>query len=745
MAKKKKVDEKPIPAPHAPATDQLITDTIEKNYMPYVMSVIVSRAIPEIDGFKPSHRKLLYTMYKMGLMTGARTKSANVVGQTMKLNPHGDAAIYETMVRLTRGNASLLHPFVDSKGSFGKQYSSNMVYAASRYTEVKLDKFSAELFDGIDKNAVDMVDNYDGTMKEPVLLPTTFPNILVTPNLGIAVGMASNICSFNLAEVCDATIALLRHPKIDTDKLLDIMPAPDFPGGGEIIYDREAMRRVYETGSGPVRIRARYRYDAEANCIDILEIPYSTTIEIIMKRIGDMIKDNQLKEVVDFRDEIDLSGFKLTLDLRRGVDPDALMLKLFKNTKLEDSFSCNFNVLIDSVPRQLGVMDLLREWIKFRCLCLSRELTFELQKKQDKLHLLLGLGKILLDIDKAIRIIRGTEKDSDVIPNLCKGFGIDTRQAEFIAEIKLRNLNREYILNRVNEIDSLRKDIADIEATLADELKLKKLIADQLAAIKKKYGQERRSSIVSSEDIAVYKPEEHIENYPAHFFLTADGYFKKITTQSLKGNDEQKVKEGDRIIAELDGENVSELAFFTNQGQLYRCRALDIPTCKASELGEYLPSKLGFDEGEKPIFMRIGTEWPDDRRMVFVFENGKGVKVPLSAYAVKGKRRKMTGAYASTSAVVGIFEESEPFELLIVSSNDRAIVLSTSLIPEKTTRTSIGSQLITLKKGSKVATVISDFSDRFESTKGYKKLKIPATPVLLIEKDMEKMQIKIDV
>ena len=745
MAKKKKVDEKPIPAPHAPATDQLITDTIEKNYMPYVMSVIVSRAIPEIDGFKPSHRKLLYTMYKMGLMTGARTKSANVVGQTMKLNPHGDAAIYETMVRLTRGNASLLHPFVDSKGSFGKQYSSNMVYAASRYTEVKLDKFSAELFDGIDKNAVDMVDNYDGTMKEPVLLPTTFPNILVTPNLGIAVGMASNICSFNLAEVCDATIALLRHPKIDTDKLLDIMPAPDFPGGGEIIYDREAMRRVYETGSGPVKIRARYRYDAEANCIDILEIPYSTTIEIIMKRIGDMIKDNQLKEVVDFRDEIDLSGFKLTLDLRRGVDPDALMLKLFKNTKLEDSFSCNFNVLIDSVPRQLGVMDLLREWIKFRCLCLSRELTFELQKKQDKLHLLLGLGKILLDIDKAIRIIRGTEKDSDVIPNLCKGFGIDTRQAEFIAEIKLRNLNREYILNRVNEIDSLRKDIADIESTLADELKLKKLIADQLTAIKKKYGQERRSSIVSSEDIAVYNPEEHIENYPAHFFLTADGYFKKITTQSLKGNDEQKVKEGDKIIAELDGENVSELAFFTNQGQLYRCRALDIPTCKASELGEYLPGKLGFDEGEKPIFMRLGAEWPDDRRMVFVFENGKGVRVPLSAYAVKGKRRKMTGAYASASAVVGIFEEDKPFELLIVSSNDRAIVLSTSLIPEKTTRTSIGSQLITLKKGSTVSAVISDFSDRFESTKGYKKLKIPATPVLLVEKDMEKMQIKMDV
>ena len=744
MARKKKVDETPMPEPHAPVTDQLITDTIEKNYMPYVMSVMVSRAIPEIDGFKPSHRKLLYTMYKMGLLSGPRTKSANVVGQTMKLNPHGDAAIYETMVRLTRGNASLLHPFVDSKGSFGKQYSSSMAYAASRYTEVKLDKFAAELFDGIDKNAVDMIDNYDGTMKEPSLLPTTFPNILVTPNLGIAVGMASKICSFNLAEVCDATIALIRHPRIDTDKMLEIMPAPDFPGGGDIIYDRETMRTIYETGSGSVKIRARYRYDKEANCIDILEIPYSTTIEIIMKRIGDMIKDNQLKEVVDFRDEIDLSGFKLTLDLRRGTDPDALMLKLFKNTALEDSFACNFNVLIDSVPRQLGVIDLLREWIKFRAQCLSRELSFELKKKQDKLHLLLGLGKILLDIDKAIRIIRGTEKDSDVIPNLCKGFGIDTIQAEFIAEIKLRNLNREYILNRVNEIDSLRKEIADIEEILADELKLKKLIADQLSAIKKKYGQPRRSGIISSAEVEVYNPDDHIENFAVRFFLSSDGYLKKITEKSLKGNDEQKLKEGDRLIAELDGENISELAFFTNKCQLYRCRALDIDTCKASELGEYLPGKLGFDDGEKPIFMRIGSEWPDDKRMVFIFANGKGVKIPLSAYAIKGNRRKMTGVYSAASPIVGIFEEDKPFDTLIVSSNDRAIVLSTSLIPEKTTRTSMGSQLITLKKNTAVSAVFTDFADKFESTKGYKKLKIPASPVLLVEKDIEKMQLKLD-
>ena len=745
MPRKKKNDAAASPVRIAPITDQLITDTIEQNYMPYAMSVIISRAIPEIDGFKPSHRKLLYTMYKMGLLTGGRTKSANVVGQTMKLNPHGDAAIYDTMVRLTRDNATLLHPFVDSKGSFGKQYSSNLAAAASRYTEVKLDKFAAELFTGIDKDAVDMVDNYDGTMKEPRLLPTTFPNILVTPNLGIAVGMASNICPFNLTEICDATISLLRNPKLTTEKILEIMPAPDFPGGGEIIFDRDAMLKVYETGSGPVRIRSKYRYDPDANCIEILEIPYSTTIEIIMKRLAEMIKDNTLKEVQDFRDEGDINGFRLTLDLRRGVDPDAVMLKLFKTTKLEDSFSCNFNVIIDSVPRQLGVGALLREWIKFRSECLRRELAFDLGKKKDKLHLLLGLGKILLDIDKAIRIIRGTEKDADVVPNLCRGFSIDVPQAEFICEIRLRNLNREYIINRVNEIDTLRAEIADIEAILADEIKLKKMIADQLTAVKKKYGQPRRSTITAASDITVFNPDEFVENYPVHLFLSAEGYFKKITDKSLRGGSEQKLKDGDRMIAEFDAENISELAVFTDKCQLYRFRAMDIDNCKASELGEYLPAKLGFDEGEKPLFIRLGSDWSDKTNMVFVFANGKGVRVPLSAYAVKGNRRKMTGVYSDTSPIVSIFEEDKPFELLIITDNDRAIVLSTSLLPLKSTRTSQGSQLVTLKKGSKVVRVLSDFADKFESTKGYKKIKIPAAPVLLVEKDINKMQLKMDV
>ena len=745
MARKKKAEAVEI-LPPAPAKDQPITETIEKNYMPYVMSVIVSRAIPEIDGFKPSHRKLLYTMYKMGLLSGPRIKSANVVGQTMRLNPHGDAAIYDTMVRLTRDNAALLHPFVDSKGAFGKQYSSNMAPSASRYTEVRLEKFAAELFVGIDKNAVDMVDNYDSTTKEPSLLPTTFPNILVTPNMGIAVGMASRICSFNLAEVCDATIALLRSPKLTVDELLEIMPAPDFPGGGEIIYDRETMKKVYETGEGPVKIRAKYRYDKEANCIDILEIPYSTSIEIIMKKIAEMMKANQLRDVVDFRDEIDISGFKLTLDLRRGADPDALMLKLFKSTALEDNFSCNFNVIINSTPMTLGVLQLLREWINFRKGCLSRELTFELDKKKDKLHLLLGLGKILLDIDKAIKIIRNTQKESEVIANLCSGFSIDERQAEYIAEIKLRYLNREYLINRINEIDSLRKEIADLEETLADEIKLKRLIAKQLGEIKKKYSQPRRSTITSAENIEVYRPEEHVENYPAHFFLTADGYFKKITDKSLRGNDEQRYKEGDRLIAEFDGENITELAVFTNKAQLYRFKASDITPCKASEMGEFLPAKLKFDDGEKPIYIREDKDWDDKRNMVFVFENGKGVKVPLSAYAVKGTRRKMTGAYSSVAPIVGIFEEyKNPFELLIITSADRAIVLSTNLIPLKTTRTAAGSQLLLLKKDAVVSTVLRDFADKFESTKGYKKTKIPATPVLLVEKDIDKMQIKLDI
>lgn len=747
MAKKKKTTDEKITGvePAAPVTPQLITATIEENYMPYVMSVIVSRAIPEIDGFKPAHRKLLYTMYKMGLMTGPRTKSANVVGQTMRLNPHGDMAIYETLVRLTRGNAALLHPFIDSKGAFGKQYSTEMKFSAPRYTEVKLDKFTSEIFSGIDKNAVDLVDNYDGTMKEPVLLPTTFPNILVTPNMGIAVGMASNICSFNLAEICDGTIALLRNPKLDTEKLLDIIKAPDFPGGGQIIYNRDSMREVFETGSGSVRIRSKYRYDPKANCIDILEIPYSTTIEQIIKRLTELYKDNKLKEVTDFRDEIGLSGFKLTLDIRRGTDPDQLMAKLFKSTPLEDSFKCNFNVLIDSVPRQMGVREILNEWIKFRTECISREIRFELDRMREKLHLLMGLGRILLDIDKAIRIIRSTEKEADVIPNLCEGFSIDEAQAEFIADIKLRYLNREYILNRIKDIDELQKKIAEHEATLADELKLKKLIAAQLTEIKKKYGQPRRSEIIHEHEITVVAPENDVENFPAHFFLTSEGYFKKITALSLRGNDEHKLKDGDKIICEAEADNLTDLFFFTDKAQLYRAKASDFDICKASAMGEFLPAKLGFDQGEKPIYMKVGAEWSEKKNFVFVFENGKGVKVPQSVYLTKGNRRKLTGAFSASSPIKGFFEEDKPFDILIVTSNDRAAVLSSSLIPLKTTRTSIGSQLVTLRSDATVSTVMRDFSDKFENTKGYKKIKIPATPVLLVEKDIEKMQLKLDI
>ncbi|MBQ7384573.1 MAG: topoisomerase IV [Clostridia bacterium] len=730
----------------APIQNQIITDTIEKNYMPYVMSVIISRAIPEIDGFKPSHRKLLYTMYKMGLLTGNRTKSANVVGQTMKLNPHGDMAIYETMVRLTRGNESLLHPFVDSKGSFGKQYSSEMKFAASRYTEVKLDPICNEIFKGIDKNAVDMVDNYDNTTKEPVLLPTTFPNVLVTPNTGIAVGMASSICSFNLAEVCDGTIAVLKNPKVSTDKILDIIKAPDFPCGGAIIYDRETMRQIYETGSGSVKIRSRYNYDKEQNCIDIIQIPYSTTIELILKRIAELVKEGKLKEITDFRDEIDLNGFKLTLDLRRGVDPDKLMTKLFKLTPLEDSFKCNFNILIDSSPRQLGVVDIIKEWIKFRMLCLRRELEFELGKKRDKLHLLLGLGKILLDIDKAIRIIRHTEKEEDVIPNLMSGFNIDKIQADYICEIKLRNLNKEYIINRINEIEGLQNEIARLEEILADELKIKALIATQLTEIKKKYGQPRRSQLIHSDDIEVYNEEDHVENYNARIYLTREGYFKKITLQSLRGNDEQKLKEGDSIIITEDTDNLSDLIFVTDKCQIYRAKTADFESVKASAMGEFVPAKLGMDEGEKPVFMRVQSGYPAGENFVFVFENGKGVRVPVTAYETKANRKKLINAYSSASPICGVFyeKEKEPFEIMLVNSDDKAIIIKTSLIPAKNTRTSAGVTLMTMKKGQTLVSCTDKIDESYENAKGYRKLKIPATGQLLVEKDIMKQQLKID-
>ncbi len=740
MAKKSKKTTEVKEIIHKPPIPQPITETIEKNYMPYVMSVIVSRAIPEIDGLKPAHRKLLYTMYKMGLLTGNRTKSANIVGQTMKLNPHGDAAIYETMVRLTRGNEALLHPLVDSKGSFGKQYSSDMKYAASRYTEAKLDSFCAELFRGIDKNAVDFIDNYDGTMQEPVLLPTSFPNVLVTPNKGIAVGMASEICSFNLAEICDATIAILKNPKTNTEKILDIVKAPDFPGGGTIIYNRDAMRQVYETGSGSVKIRARYVYDKAQNCIDIIQIPYSTSIELIMKKLTELIKEGKIKEIVDFRDEIDLSGFKLTLDLRRGTDPDKLMARLYKLTPLEDSFKCNFNILINGAPRQMGIVEILSEWIKFRMGCCRRELNFDLKKKKDKLHLLLGLGKILLDIDKAIAIIRGTEKDSDVIPNLMKGFSIDEIQADYIADIKLRNLNREFIINRISEIEGLQQEIAQIEEILADELKLKGYIAKQLNEVKKKYGKPRVSMIQDDSEVTEYVHEEHLEKSDVHIYMTKEGYFKRITPQSLRGNDEQKVKDGDKVIFYELTDTLAELIIFTDQCKVFKTKVSEFENCKASDMGEFIPAKLGMDPGEKPIFIKIIKDYPENHNMVFIFENGKGVRIPITAYQTKAIRKKLIGAYSDASPIVAAFyeEEKHPYELLLVNNQKKAMVIKTSLIPLKTNRSSAGSTIFTCKKDQKLTRATAKFSEHLDNT-GYKRIKIPATGTAISEKDLKKI------
>ena len=731
MAKKKKTAEPIAEIKYSEPMLQPITETIEKNYMPYVMSVIISRAIPEIDGFKPSHRKLLYTMYEMGLLNGGRTKSANIVGATMRLNPHGDASIYETLVRLTRDNGTLLHPFVDSKGNFGKQYSSDMQYAASRYTECKLERFCEELFSGIDKNAVDMIDNYDGTLKEPSLLPTTFPNILVTPNMGIAVGMASNICSFNLSEVCDGTIALLKNPRVSTDKMMELIKAPDFSGGGQIIYDAEQMRSIFETGQGSVKIRSVYEYDKENNQIHITSIPYSTTIEQIIKRLIELVKEGKLKEVTDFRDAIDLNGFRFTIDLRRGVAPDKLMAKLFKTTPLEDSFKCNFNILVNSAPRQLGVIDILSEWIYFRMGCVRRELTFTLDKKKDKLHLLLGLGKILLDIDKAIRIVRQTENEADVVPNLMEGFGIDEIQADYIAEIKLRNLNREYILNRIKEIEALQKEIAELEDILGDEIKIKNYIINQLKEIKKKYGKPRLSEIISSDDIQAFVEDEAEENYNVRLVLTNEGYFKKITFISLRGNDEQKLKEGDSITFSFDTDNLCEILFFTNMSQVYRAKASDFECTKASSLGDFLPAKLEMEPGEKPVFMLINPSYSENEYFGFIFANGKGVRVPCSSYATKGNRRKLIGAYSDLSPLVGMYyEKEEPVDLLITSADNKAIVIKSSLIPVKTTRSAAGVNIYTLKKNNSLimARVITD--EEFDS-KGYRKIKIPASGSLL--------------
>ncbi len=710
--------------------EQIITDTIETNYMPYAMSVIVSRAIPEIDGFKPSHRKLLYTMYKMGLMTGPRTKSANVVGQTMRLNPHGDAAIYETMVRLTRDHEALLHPFVDSKGSFGKHYSRD-AYAAARYTEVKLDPICAELFGGIDKDAVDMVPNYDNTMLEPALLPTSFPNILVCPNMGIAVGLASQICSFNLAEVCDGTIALLKNPNTTTDKLMELIKAPDFPGGANLIYDRAQMKQIYETGSGSFKMRARYSYDKSKGIIEITQIPYSTSSDLIIKKIVDLIKEGKFKEISDVRDEIDLSGFKLTLDIKRGTDAEALMNKLYRLTTLEDSFSCNFTVLIEGRPFQLGVRDILNEWIKFRLGCVRRELTFELTKKKDKLHLLRGLGKILIDIDKAVKIVRETEKESDVVPRLMEGFGIDEIQADYIAEIKLRHLNREYILERIREIEDLQKEIAELESIIADDIKVKAVIAKQLAAIKKKYGKPRKTQIIEADDIGEDSGEEEIENYAVFVVLTKEGYFKKITRQSLMRADEQKMKDGDEIIASEECENRSELLFFTDRAQVYKCRAADFDAVKASSLGDYLAAKLGFDEDEHPIMMKAITAYDPQDNFIFLFENGKGVKIPTPAYETKTNRRRLTGAFSDASPVAAILYEHEPMDILLENTVGRAILLNSALIPQKTTRTSAGSILFTMKDDIKVEFVTAGDKIDMEKAAKCRKHKIPATGITI--------------
>ena len=734
MAKKKKNDQQEdVLHNQAEPTIQLITETLEKNYMPYAMSVIISRAIPEIDGFKPSHRKLLYTMYKMGLMNGQKIKSANIVGQTMRLNPHGDASIYETMVRLTRGHEALLHPFIDSKGSFGKHYSRDMAYSASRYTEAKLDPFCTELFSGIDKDAVDFVPNYDNTTEEPTLLPTTFPNILLSPNLGIAVGMACSICSFNLAELCDGTIAILKNPNTTIDRLLDIIKAPDFSGGAKIIYDREQMRKIYETGVGSFKMRAKYEYVKSENSIDILEIPYSSSIETIMKKASDMVKSGKLREVADIRDAIDLHGFKLTIELKKDSDPELVMQKLFAATELENSFDCNFNILVDGTPMQLGVKDILVEWIKFRMRCVVRELNHELKKKEDKLELLLGLAKILLDIDKAIRIIRNTEKEDDVVPNLAAGFDLTQKQAEYIAEIKLRNLNREYILNRVEEIASLKDRINEIKETLRDDLKIKALIISQLQGIKKKYGKPRKTEIIGKEDVVVPNKDIFFENYNCRLILTKGGYFKKLSMQGMRGTDEQKLKEGDYVIYQEDTDNRGDILFFTDKAQIYRARVDDFDIAKPSQMGDYVPSKLDMDENEHVVGCKMIYSIIPEHHIIYIFENGKGIRLPMSVYDAKSRRKKITGAYSDASPLAGvIYDDGSGVNFFIRSDGGRGMVINASSMEVKSTRKGAGYQVMNLpKKGVKIDLVTDRLDDLGKDVMKCKKSSIPSSGTIL--------------
>lgn len=710
--------------------EQQITDTLEQNYMPYAMSVIISRAIPEIDGFKPSHRKLLYTMYKMGLLSGGRTKSANVVGQTMRLNPHGDAAIYDTMVRLTEGNGALLLPLVDSKGNFGRQYSRDMACAASRYTEVKLSKVCSEIFRDMDKDTIDFVDNYDGTMKEPVLLPTTFPNILANPNQGIAVGMASNICSFNLKELCEATVLVMKDPGAD---LTEVMPAPDFPFGAQLLYQRDEMREIYKTGRGSFKMRASYTYDKMQNCIDITEIPYTTTVEAIVEKVVELVKNGKVKEISDIRDETDKKGLKLTIDLKRGTDPEKLMAKLFRMTPLQDSFGCNFNILVEGSPMVLGVNDILCEWLRFRRSCVLRAVAFDIVRKSEKLHLLEGLEKILLDIDKAIRIVRETEEDAQVVPNLMKGFHIDEAQAEYVAEIKLRNLNKDYILKRTAEIAKLKEEIEDLEAVQKSKARVNKIIEKQLREAAKKFGTERRTRLIAAEDVAEPAEEETVEDYAVRLFRTAQNYIKKISLVSLRTSGEQRLKEDDAIIQEEEITNRSEILFFAAGGDVYKMRAYEIPDGKASQMGEYIPNLVGMTEKEDIIGMVISGDYSG--WLLFSFENGKCAKIPLKSYETKSNRRRLTGGFATKSPIVDMMFLPEDTDIVLRSSQDKVLTVNTEKIPEKTTRSSQGVQVMTLRKNAVVAEAVAAKDAPIANYARYRSRNIPAAGSALRDED----------
>ena len=743
---KKKTEEKTVRRPADPnvmglrgaVVEQPITRTLDENYMPYAMSVIVSRAIPEIDGFKPSHRKLLYTMYKMGLLTGSRTKSANIVGQTMRLNPHGDQAIYETMVRLAKGNESLLHPFVDSKGNFGKVYSRDMAYAASRYTEAKLSPICAELFRDLDCDAVDFADNYDNTMKEPTLLPTTYPNVLVSANQGIAVGMASQICGFNLGEVCDTTIAYLKNPEHD---IASTLLAPDFPTGGQIICDGDDLRSIYATGRGGLKVRARWRYDKKENVIEVYEIPYSTTIEAILDKVAELVKAGKVKEIGDMRDETDLSGLKLAIDLKRGVEPDKLMAKLFRLTPLQDTVSCNFNILIAGMPRVMGVGELLTEWTAWRTDCVKRRVYYILSKKKEKLHLLQGLKRILLDIDKAIRIIRETEEEAEVIPNLMIGFGIDQVQAEYVAEIKLRNINKEYILKRVQETAALADEIDDLEDTLAKPSRIRRIIVDELTEVRKKYAVPRRTEIVYSHEIEEEPEEDAPEDYPVHLFLSREGYFKKITPQSLRMSGDQKYKEGDGPAQYFEATNNTELMFFTDRQQVYKTRASEFGESKASLLGDYLPAKLGMDAGENVIFLCLPGDYSGS--LLFAFANGRVARVALSAYATTSNRRKLTGAYCEKFPLVQILPLAEDRELALLTNEPRALLVHTALLTPKTTRGTQGVQVMNIKPKYRLERLADVAETGITNQARYRTRTIPAAGALLRPEDSEEKQLEL--